>query len=101
MGSRAERIKVCVVLRSGTIDEFEITEAILDHLEALRAGGLDGWDLCAAWLGPAMSPDQPVRVHVSGYRRSGLPIALEFQCGRGSQVHRTDGAAESDTHQPS
>ncbi len=43
--------------------------------------GLDGDELCKAWLGEAVpSGDPPIAVQVSGRRASGGTVHLTFRC---------------------
>ena len=59
---------------------FEVPEDIFESLERLIQDGVEGAELCKAWLGAAVPRDEPVLMHVFGVRSSGAPVDLLVEC---------------------
>ena len=68
------------ILHSGAAHRFEISEQIYEHLESLLSEGLDGAELCKAWLPPPMLSDPPAHVSVRGHLSDGTEIEVDFDC---------------------
>jgi hypothetical protein len=87
-------IRVVINLRSGSSIDFEVDEQTFRDLEALVAEGLDGAELCKAWLGDAMPLELPLAVHVVGQRSDGTSIELSINCDQGTTDPRDHGTPE-------
>ena len=73
-------VRVRIEFSSGIEMTFDVSDEVLQGLEDLVEQGLDGTELCQAWLGAAMPRDAPVLMRVCGVRADGARVDLRVDC---------------------
>jgi hypothetical protein len=74
-----DRINVEITYRSGYKEAFEITDEVLQDVEASREAGLSAEELCRSLA--ARSPwDAPKELRIFGKRSDGRDVSIELSC---------------------